>query len=179
MSLSTPYRERIASLLQELGISSSYAEVSGMQLHEEALDLCPVGQDMYGRDQRLTPPPAAAWQLMREAAASEGVELLLVSGFRSVDRQREIWQRKLASGQTVAQILTVNAAPGYSEHHTGRAIDIAEAGQPPLTEEFETTAAFAWLAGNADRFGFTMSYPRNNPYGVIYEPWHWALTSQS
>ena len=70
--------------------------------------------------------------------------------------------------------MTVSAAPGYSEHHTGRAVDIATPGSRPLTEEFEDSAAFHWLNENAADFGFSMSYPRDNRYGFIYEPWHWA-----
>ena len=68
----------------------------------------------------------------------------------------------------------MNAAPGYSEHHTGCAVDIATPGSRPLTEEFEDSQAFRWLTDNAGKFGFSMSYPRNNPAGFIYEPWHWA-----
>jgi len=71
--------------------------------------------------------------------------------------------------------LKVNTPPGYSEHHTGRAVDLATPGCPPLTEEFETTAAFAWLVRHAHRFGFTMRYPRGNRFGIAYEPWHWAV----
>lgn len=175
MSTLVPYGQRIASLLAELGIPDSYAAQSGMQLHEEAAELLSVGLDMYGREQRLTPETAHAWKRMQTAAAAAGEELLLVSGFRSVERQKEIWLGKLQKGQTVSQILAVNAAPGYSEHHTGRAIDVATSGQPPLTEQFETTRAYQWLAAHAAEFGFTMTYPRNNPYGVVYEPWHWAF----
>jgi len=73
------------------------------------------------------------------------------------------------------EILRVNAAPGYSEHHTGRAIDITSLGCKPLTEEFEQTSEFAWLVHRAKDFGFSMTYPRNNKFGVIYEPWHWTF----
>jgi zinc D-Ala-D-Ala carboxypeptidase len=112
---------------------------------------------------------------MHEAAKVDGIELLLVSAFRGVDYQRAIFDRKLSQGATLDEILHVNAAPGYSEHHTGRAVDIATRGCPPLTEAFETTEAFAWLREHADCFGFEMSYPRDNPFGIAYEPWHWAM----
>src|SRR5690606_41627176 len=70
-------------------------------------------------------------------------------------------------------ILEVNAAPGWSEHHSGRAVDISAPGEPPAEESFEATPAFAWLRANAAGLGFTMSYPRDNPHGIVYEPWHW------
>lgn len=71
-------------------------------------------------------------------------------------------------------ILRVNAAPGFSEHHTGRAIDIGTVDSPVLEEEFENTSAYRWLQANAQRFGFQLSYPRGNAAGIIFEPWHWC-----
>ena len=44
-----------------------------------------------------------------------------------------------------------------------------------LTEEFERTPAFNWLNRRAKEFGFHLTYPRNNRFGVIYEPWHWTF----
>ncbi len=169
-----PYEERIAAILLELGIPATYGSHSGVPLHREAADLVSVGADMYGRDQRLTPDVATRWQAMQAAAAQQGVSLLLVSGFRSVAYQRQIWERKLAAGESVAQILRVSAPPGYSEHHTGRAIDLTALGCDTLTEEFEGTPEFAWLAAHAGEFGFSMPYSRHNRYGFIYEPWHWS-----
>ena len=72
-------------------------------------------------------------------------------------------------------ILQVNAAPGFSEHHSGLALDIGTPGEPPAEETFEHTAAFAWLQSDAGQHGFAMSYPRDNPNGIVYEPWHWRF----
>ena len=110
---------------------------------------------------------------MVAAAALDDVDLLLVSGYRSIAYQAELLQKKLDAGQRIEDILTVNAAPGYSQHHTGCAIDIATPGCRPLTEEFDTTAAFAWLQDHGAEHGFTMPYVKNNPWGILYEPWHW------
>ena len=98
-----------------------------------------------------------------------------LSGFRTFDYQAELIRKKLAGGQEIGEILRVNAAPGFSQHHTGNAIDIATPGSRPLTEEFEHSPAFRWLTGNAGRFGFSMTYPKDNSAGFIYEPWHWSL----
>ena len=111
---------------------------------------------------------------MREAAAGDSADLQVVSAFRSIEYQLGILERKLASGQSVTEILRVSAAPGYSEHHTGRAVDVTAQGFAALEEEFEKSPAFAWLTENAGRFGFRMSYPRGNRHGVVYEPWHWC-----
>jgi D-alanyl-D-alanine carboxypeptidase len=111
---------------------------------------------------------------MKTAAAAENVELLIVSGFRSIEYQVELFLKKLAAGISIEDILDVNAAPGFSEHHTGRAVDIATRGARPLTEEFETTPAFAWLRLHAADFAFQLTYDRGNRHGFCYEPWHWS-----
>jgi D-alanyl-D-alanine carboxypeptidase len=115
---------------------------------------------------------------MRDAARADGVELLLVSAYRSVVYQTVLVQRKLARGLTLDEILRVNAAPGYSEHHSGRALDVTTPGSPPAEESFEATPAFAWLMRRASEFGFRLSYPRGNPHGILYEPWHWFFVGQ-
>ena len=74
----------------------------------------------------------------------------------------------------MAQILRVSAAPGYSEHHSGRALDITTPGYAALEEEFELSPAFAWLKKHAKTFRFRLSYPRRNTHGIAYEPWHWC-----
>jgi zinc D-Ala-D-Ala carboxypeptidase len=168
------YEQHIAQLLHELGI----VKPPSRKPFPEAAELVSIGPDIYGRDQRLTPAAAHAWQSMRTAAEKEGIVLQAVSAFRSVAYQRGIIERKLAAGQKIEDILRVSAAPGFSEHHTGRTIDITTPGCKPLEEEFERTPAFAWLTRRAGEFGFTMSYPRNNPRGVIYEPWHWTFQEE-
>ncbi len=108
------------------------------------------------------------------SAALGQIELQLVSAFRSIEYQVGIIERKLARGQDMAQILAVSAAPGYSEHHTGRAIDLTTPGFAALEEEFEQSPAFRWLVKNATEFGFSLSFPRGNRHGITYEPWHWC-----
>ena len=162
-------------LHEELGIPDGYAADGVPPYFEEATDLVEVGPNLVGLMQRLQPVAAAGWQQMVEAAAVDGVRLLIVSGFRDYEYQAGLIRRKLEAGQAIENILTVNAAPGFSQHHTGCAIDIATPGCRPLTEEFEASEAFAWLGRRAGEFGFSMTYPRDNEHGFIYEPWHWAL----
>lgn len=160
--------------LHGLGIDDTYGERSGLALMAEPAALVFAGRDRYRRPLWLTASAARAWLAMQRAAHAEGVVLEAISGYRSHDYQLGIFARKLARGQTMEQILTVNAAPGYSEHHGGRALDIGTPGEPPAEESFEATPAFAWLARHAGGFGFAMSYPRDNPHGIVYEPWHWC-----
>ena len=158
----------------ELGIPADYGQKLSLPYYVEATGLVEVGPNLVGREQTLAPGPAASWLGMVEAAGDDGIRLLIVSGFRSLEYQAQLIRNKLAAGQAIAEILAVNAAPGFSQHHTGGAVDIATPGSRPLTEEFEDSAAYRWLTDNAARFGFSMTYPRDNPFGFIYEPWHWA-----
>ena len=149
----------LRELHTELGIPVDYGLEGTKPVYDEATDLVEVGPNLVGRMQRLTPGTARNWNEMQAAAAEEGVQLLIVSGYRSIEYQARLIRKKINAGQSVSDILAVNAAPGFSEHHTGRAIDIASPGSRPLTEEFEDSDAFRWLEKNAGAHGFSMSYP--------------------
>jgi D-alanyl-D-alanine carboxypeptidase len=164
----------LRELHAELGIPEDYGADGGPPAYEEATDLVEVGPNLVGRMQRLTPVTAERWRDLVVTADNDGVRLLIVSGFRSIDYQARLIRKKINAGQAIEEILAVNAAPGHSEHHTGTAVDIATLGSRPLTEEFEATDAFAWLTENAGTFGFSMTYSRDNPWGFVYEPWHWS-----
>jgi D-alanyl-D-alanine carboxypeptidase len=167
--------DRLQERLDGLGLDADgYAARTGLALVAEPAWLALAGFDRYRRALWLLPAAALAWQRMQSAALADGVMLDAISGYRSHDYQLGIFERKLARGLSVDEILTVNAAPGFSEHHGGRALDIGTADEPPAEASFEGTAAFRWLAGNAAAFGFSLSYPRGNPHGITYEPWHWA-----
>lgn len=171
------YEARIGRILRELN-APAQSELSLRRIFREAEELISVGQDIYGREQKLTPAAAAAWEAMKTAAEKDGETLQLVSAFRSVDHQRQIIEQKLAAGQSWEKICWVSALPGFSEHHTGRTIDVTTPGSKALEEEFESTSAFRWLKRRAGEFGFTMTYPRGNEFGIAYEPWHWTLREE-
>ncbi|HTO02402.1 MAG TPA: M15 family metallopeptidase [Opitutus sp.] len=165
----------VALLHRQLGISPDYAASRGLSLQREAefSDLVTIAVQGQ-REVQLVARAAQAWTHMSAAARGAGITLLPISGFRSVVRQAEIIRRKLVEGQSLQTILRINAAPGFSEHHSGRALDIGTSTHSQLMETFEATAAFTWLTAHAGEFGFTMSYPRNNRCGIGYEPWHWC-----
>jgi D-alanyl-D-alanine carboxypeptidase len=119
---------------------------------------------------------ARALLAMQEAARADGVALVVLSGFRSIDLQKRLFfEVKSARNQTALERARVSAPPGYSEHSTGYAVDLADGAAPSsdLSTDFDQTAAFAWLQNNARRFHFTLSFPQGNAQGVNYEPWHW------
>ena len=165
---------RLTERLDALGLEAdAYADECGLPLVPEPGQLSLAGVDRYRRPLWLQADAARAWTRLHEAAAREGVVLDAISGYRSHDYQLGIFERKRARGLALEEILKVNAAPGFSEHHSGDALDIGTPGEPPAEASFEQTAAFAWLQQHAGGFGFAMSYPRGNPHGIVYEPWHW------
>lgn len=170
--------QRLHERLDALGLDAdAYAARTGLALVPEPAWLALAGFDRYTRPLWLRADAARAWVAMQADALRDGVVLEAISGYRSHDYQLGIFERKLARGLSVDEILTVNAAPGYSEHHGGTALDIGFPGEPPAEESFEATPAFAWLQANAAGHGFALSYPRGNPHGIAYEPWHWAYAA--
>ena len=157
-----------------LGVPRNHGRLRKLRRVSEPRHLTFIGRDTQNRPQWLAPRAADAWSRMRDAAMQAGVDLQVVSAFRSIEYQLGIIQRKLERGLGIEEILRVSAAPGYSEHHSGRALDITTPGFAALEEQFENSAAFAWLSTNAQGYGFQLSYPRGNPHGIAYEPWHWC-----
>ena len=112
---------------------------------------------------------------MREDARNEGVFLVFLSGYRSINLQKDIfYSLKSMRNQDAAERARVSAPPGYSEHSTGFAIDIGDANkrETDFEVEFENTDAFKWLKKNAAKYHFKLSFNQNNK-NVDYEPWHW------
>lgn len=165
---------RVNQIHQALNIPQNFATERKLPLHPEAQSLVEIISKGSDKIHKLTPSTANAWTQMQEAAGTDSISLILISGYRGLEYQRALIEKKLQKGQTIEEILTLLAPPGYSEHHTGTAIDLTTENCPPCVERFEKTDAFNWLQQNAASFDFTLSYPRDNPYGFVYEPWHWA-----
>lgn len=168
-------RADLHAFASELGISLASVEARGLPECEEASELEMVEVADDGKEHFLTPAAAQAWRAMKTAAIVDNIQLFIVSAFRSIERQAELVRRKLAAGRPIEEILSVCAPPGFSEHHTGRAVDLSTPGVSVLEPEFDQTAAFAWLTQHAEVFGYYLSFPAGNSQGYLYEPWHWCF----
>ena len=112
---------------------------------------------------------------MRDDAKKDGINLVFLSGYRSISLQKDIfYSLKSLRNQIAAERAKVSAPPGYSEHSTGFAIDIGDAYKrdTDFDVEFENTDAFRWLKENAAKYHFKLSFNKNNN-NIDYEPWHW------
>jgi len=121
---------------------------------------------------------ATAYREMVAAAQQDGVSLVPISGFRSIADQKYLYfDVKAERNQDAEERAKVSAPPGYSEHHTGYAVDIGDGNAPSLNlnQDFDKSAAYRWLKAHANRYSFELSFPKNNRQGVSYEPWHWRF----
>ena len=168
------YTRRVNALHRRLRVPRDYAR-RGLPFYREASNLVAVPCGPDGKHRLMAPAIRSQWLAMQAGAAAAGITLFVRAAFRSVDDQAQLIRDQLSSGGRIDQLLTWIAAPGYSEHHTGRALDI---DCTPTRREFEHTPGFDWLCRNAGEFRFKLSYPQDNAYGIMYEPWHWCCHSE-
>jgi len=176
----------LAGLVFDLGSNPDKAAAAELKLHSATpVHLpypiaYPVSLTEIG-GQLLEPAAADAFQAMVRAARQEGAHIVLRSGYRSHSRQSWLFFGVAAArGISLAERARVSAPPGYSEHHTGFALDLDDGQDPqPMQQSFERTRAGKWLIANAHRFCFEMSFPRDNPQGIDYGPWHWRFVGSS
>lgn len=135
-------------------------------------------QTLVGSEVKMQRVAAKKFDEMANAAAMDGVILVPLSGYRTIQEQEYLFfEVKEERVQVATKRAEVSAPPGYSEHHTGYAVDIGDGNAPHtnLNVGFEDTAAFHWLKTHAPRFSFELSFTENNLQGISYEPWHWRF----
>lgn len=146
------------SELSQMTLIASYAEGDGQ------------------RQETLHPEAAVALLEMVAQARAEGIWLVPASGFRTIAQQRTLFNAQMAKQGSAEAAALVSAPPGYSEHHTGYAVDLTDGSlsqADDISVAFAATPAYQWLLGNAEQFNFELSFPEGNPQGISFEPWHW------
>ncbi len=116
----------------------------------------------------LTEDTQNAFEDMRDAAAEDNIKLWVQSGYRSYERQKELYERYTAEhGREYAE--AYSARPGYSEHQTGLSFDVNEAGT-----KFDETREGQWIEAHAHEYGFIIRFPegKGDITGYEFEPWH-------
>ena len=141
-------------------------------------EVSPVQLVAISSSLRLQRDAAAALLAMQRAAAADGVSLVVLSAFRPLSLQRQLFfDVKAERNQSARDRARVSAPPGFSEHSTGFAVDLGDGRLPGtnLSTRFDSTPSYRWLAAHAHRFHFQLSFPLGNAQGVSYEPWHWRF----
>lgn len=110
---------------------------------------------------------------MLEQAKDDDIPLYIQSAYRSFDTQVSLKNAySVTYGAGTAN--TFSADQGYSEHQLGTTVDLITTGTNGQLAGFDKKPAYAWAVANAHRYGFTLSYPKNNGF-YIFEPWHWRF----
>ena len=153
---------KLRKIHARLGIPDEYHETTKFICCSTPDELVSIGVDVFGRPRRLQQRAATAWFVMREHALDEGKTLQVVSAYRSAEYQAEEILRSLNKGELIEHILQKIAAPGYSEHQSGCALDLTTPGFEAVEEEFENSEAFNWLTKHTEQHGYSLSYPQDN-----------------
>lgn len=173
------YSNRNNFPLQILGRMAPEVPVDGRLLghfpypEAEQKTLVPIAPGLL-----LKPDAASSLIQMQRAAAAEGVSITVISAFRPVTVQKQLFfEVKADRNQSAIERAHVSAPPGFSEHSTGYAVDLGDLSEPSthLNQEFIHTKAYQWLSNHASRYQFVLSFPDKNLQGVSFEPWHWRF----
>ena len=137
-----------------------------------------------GGNYKLESKAAAAWQDMQAAASRDGVSLWIISAYRTLERQTELYQEKVEEyknlgyneGDAKIEAGKWVAVPGTSEHCLGYAADLCS-----LEENFENSDQFAWLQKHCAEYGFILRYPKDKVdiTKISYEPWHYRYVGSN
>ena len=168
--------DRLARLDRELLRKYSRTSFLNENYRPAQLTQIPDRWVLEGRQDQYFLPEA--WPFLRdmlEDARRDGIDLRVLSAFRSFDEQRDLhghFQQQFGSGAN-----TFSADQGFSEHQLGTTVDIVDTKTAATTQAFADTEAYEWLQRNAHRYGFILSYPEGNEF-YIFEPWHWRFVGR-
>lgn len=175
--VSDEYIKKIQKIHHELGISDNYLteNLDKLFIEAEKSQLIYSGKDYANRDFFLIEEAFNSLKKMFQKSKLDNISLSVVSAFRSITYQKKLIEKKILAGFKINDIISVVAPPGFSEHHTGCAVDLTSNEETQvLTENFDRTKTYNWLCDHAEKFNFVLSFPKNNQKGFIYEPWHWC-----
>ncbi|MBD0778481.1 M15 family metallopeptidase [Maribacter sp. ANRC-HE7] len=149
--------------------------------------------ELFGKGINLRKEAHDSFLAMKKAAYSDGIDLKIVSSYRSFDRQELIWERKYIKYtedqgmnplDAIEKIITYSTIPGTSRHHWGTDIDVIDGyrktnGDVLVPEKFEAGGPFEdfkkWMDGNSEKFDFHLVYTKDpKRRGFKYEPWHYS-----
>lgn len=155
-----------------------YSKVYFLNEHYAPSKILPIEKEFLYSEGELEYLHAQVMPFFEEMvrdAKDDGVDLYVVSAFRSFNEQKSLKSAYTVTYGSGAN--TFSADQGYSEHQLGTTIDFTTKGINGGLSGFDTTPAFTWLTENAHRYGFVLSYPKGNAY-YIYEPWHWRFVGE-
>lgn len=126
---------------------------------------------------------------MFEDSKCYNINLSIFSGYRDIKKQIQLVnnsiKKKTDNGCTIKEArnscFETLAIPGFSEHHTGLAIDIYSNNDCSFdSSNFENTKAYSWLINNSYKYGFILRYPKGKEHitNISFEPWHFRYVGK-
>lgn len=154
-----------------------YSKVFFLNEHyqPEELDKISTKWTVNGREEYIYSKVEPFLKDMLEEAEDDGIDLRVISAFRSFDEQSSLkghYTTVYGSGAN-----QFSADQGYSEHQLGTTVDFSTEELGENFTQIGSNEAFKWLQDNAYKYGFTLSYPEGNSY-YQYEPWHWRFVGR-
>lgn len=142
-------------------------------------ELVPVNVPQYA-EQTLVPEAARNLEKMFQDAHESGIELYLVSGYRSYQEQIKL-QEYYIETQGIKMSEKIDCVPGASEHQLGLAVDLSTTDhQYELNTDFGTTATYEWLVEHCAEYGYILRYPegKEENTGIMYSPWNFRYVGE-
>lgn len=135
----------------------------------EAKDLVTLSKTYSSRGHKIKKAASEPLMKMIDAARADGLNLLVISGYRTESTQRGLFNNSVKR-HGMDHALIYSAKPGYSEHQLGLAVDLNS-----TEESFDQTKEYKWLKANSYKYGFIERYPKGKEFitGYGYEPWHY------
>ena len=167
-----PYYEDIETIIKPSNIRAFISKHFALPSGYEPKDIV-----AFSGGGELRAEAAAAFIIMRTAAANDGLNLVIRSSYRNRGSQVASYDLVASSYGIEGAEISV-ARPGHSEHQLGLALDIVhkEGTTGPLTGQgFDESKEYVWLQEHGYEYGFILRYPKDCVHiqGFTYEPWHW------
>lgn len=164
--------------LTDKELLQKYSKVYFLNEHYAPIDLEKIDTKWVYDDNKAYYIHEEVWPYLEkllENAEDDGMDLQIISAFRSFDEQAQLkgaYTVQYGSGAN-----TFSADQGYSEHQLGTTIDFTNSQVGSTFSGFAQTKEYQWLKDNAHKWGFVLSYPENNNY-YQFEPWHWRFVGE-
>ena len=166
--------EKLSKIDEEL--LQKYSKVAFLNEHYKPVQLTEIPEEYTYSSHKTLQVHSGIYPYLLDmfnAAQDDGIDLYGFSAFRSFNEQGALkGQYTLLYGAGTAN--QFSADQGYSEHQLGTTLDFMTKGIGGTLSGFDSTEAYSWMQENAYKYGFTLSYPKNNEF-YIFEPWHWRF----
>jgi len=166
--------EKLTTLDPEL--LKKYSKIFFLNEHYTPAQPFAIPNEYKYLEEREVQIDVAVWPYLQKLLAkakADGVTIYVLSGYRSFGEQGDL-KSKYSVTYGAGTANQFSADQGYSEHQLGTTVDLITTGLGGQLDGFDGTTSFAWLQANAHKYGFVLSYPKNNSY-YIFEPWHWRF----